>query len=98
MKSNIISLLLRARPKAERVHRQLAEIFHIERPAPALATVIPSEAYISETVRSIDKRSSLLGSSIDSPELMSETSTVTHKLPEQQHVARTAAFPIFCVR
>ena len=26
---------LRARPKAERVHRQLAEIFHIERPGPA---------------------------------------------------------------
>ena len=26
--------LLRARPKAERVHRQLAEIFHIERPSP----------------------------------------------------------------
>ena len=26
--------LLRARPKAERVHRQLAEIFHIERPGP----------------------------------------------------------------
>ena len=27
--------LLRARPKAERLHRQLAEIFHIERPGPA---------------------------------------------------------------
>ena len=26
---------LRARPKTERVHRQLAEIFHIERPGPA---------------------------------------------------------------
>ena len=25
---------LRARPKAEQVHRQLAEIFHIERPDP----------------------------------------------------------------
>ena len=28
--------LLRARPKAERVHRQLAEIFHIERPGPTV--------------------------------------------------------------
>ena len=30
-----LNYLLRARPKAERVHRQLAEIFHIERPGPA---------------------------------------------------------------
>ena len=29
-----ISASLRARPKAERVHRQLTEIFHIERPGP----------------------------------------------------------------
>ena len=26
--------LLRARPKAEQVHRQLADIFHTERPGP----------------------------------------------------------------
>ena len=32
---NLLLLLLRARPKAERVHRQLAEIFHTERPGPA---------------------------------------------------------------
>ena len=31
-----MSRLLRARPKAERVHRQLAEIFHIERPGPTV--------------------------------------------------------------
>ena len=31
-----VRALLRARPKAERVHRQLAEFFHIERPSPTV--------------------------------------------------------------
>ena len=57
------SYWLRATYKAERVYLQLAEIFHIERPGPAQPWR-SLEAYISWTVRSIGKQSSLLGSAI----------------------------------